>query len=111
AIARSANGNPMVLELLVQDWISNKRNCLALSVRAFTTDLHTPPQKDGRLDHIVSRLLSELNPKHRRVLFIAAVLDQRLNDLAMYEVAGLPINETLDAFATLNEQRVIRDTG
>ncbi|HEX3927977.1 MAG TPA: AAA family ATPase, partial [Gemmatimonadales bacterium] len=109
AIVAGARGNPMVLELLIDDWRRRGDQCLALSLGAMTTSAEPPPREAFR--RLVDGTLAALDPETRAVAELAAILGRRLNDLAMYTLVDLPVARTMRAMTTLAAQRVFRDAG
>ncbi len=110
AMLRAANGIPMLAELLFDDWRSNGEHCLALSVGAMTVDAL------GHLEHelyhrVFERVFRDLSPAARAVVNLAAILGDRLNDLAMYELVDLTLAQTLAGMSELASHRVLRDGG
>lgn len=110
AMLRAANGIPMLAELLFDDWRSNGEHCLALSVGAMTVD--ALGQVEHELYHrIFDRVFRDLSPAARAVVNLAAILGDRLNDLAMYELVDLTLAQTLAGMSELASHRVLRDGG
>jgi len=110
AMLRAATGIPMLAELLFDDWRSNGEHCLALSVGAMTVDaLGQPEQEVYR--RVFDRVFRDLSPAARAVVNLAAILGDRLNDLAMYELVDLTLAQTLAGMSELAGHRVLRDGG
>lgn len=109
ALLAGAAGNPMLLELLVGDWRRRGEGSLALAVSAMTAEAVPPPAASvGRL---VEGMLEALDHEARAVADLAAILGQRLNELAMYTLVDLPVARTMRAMTTLAAQRLLRDAG
>ncbi|MFI5210839.1 MAG: ATP-binding protein, partial [Gemmatimonadales bacterium] len=68
ALLGAAGGFPMVLELLVRDWLADGQNALALTFNAMTTD----PAQGSRAEHayraLIERLIRDLPADVRNVL-------------------------------------------
>jgi hypothetical protein len=112
ALVLASGGNPMVLELLARDWISNGEACLTLAFRAMTTEFAPPVTRcQDRFTSLIERLYSELTHPARQVLSLAALLGQHLNELSLYAALGLAANQTLEGMAELIARRVLRDLG
>jgi|CXWL01.1.fsa_nt_gi DNA-binding SARP family transcriptional activator/tetratricopeptide (TPR) repeat protein len=109
AVLAGARGNPMVLELLVGDWRRRGDGCLALSVSAMTPRAERPPKET--FQRLVEGTLAALNGEERSVVELAAILGQRLNDLAMYTMVDLPVARTMRAMTSLTSHRILRDAG
>lgn len=109
AIVAAAGGNPMALELLVDDWRQRGDDALALSFRAMTGTSRLAPRDTFR--RLVDRMLATLDADALAVAQLAAILGQRLNDLAMYAVADLPVARTMRSMSALAGHRVLRDAG
>ncbi len=111
ALLGAAGGFPMVLELLVRDWLADGRNALALTFNSMTTD----PARGSRAEHayraLIERLILDLPPDVRNVLNLAAILGNRLNDLEMYGLVDLTLARTMTGMTTLTDLRLLRDNG
>jgi len=111
ALLTAAGGFPMVLELLVRDWLTDGRDALALTFSAMTTD----PSQGSRAEHayraLIERMIQELPPEVRNVLNLAAILGNRLNDLEMYSLVDLTLARTMTGMTTLADLRLLRDNG
>jgi DNA-binding SARP family transcriptional activator/tetratricopeptide (TPR) repeat protein len=107
----AAGGFPMVLELLVREWLAEGRDALALTFSAMTTD----PAQGSRAEHayraLIERLIQELPPEIRNVLNLAAILGNRLNDLEMYGLVDLTLARTMTGMTALADLRLLRDNG
>ena len=111
AIVRAAAGFPMVLELLVQDWVANGERCLAMSLGAMTPDLSTPHAPAHAYRELLDRVFQTLDLTARSVLNLAAILGGRLNDLSMYGLVDLSLAQTMTGMSTLTRHRFLRDGG
>ncbi len=109
AILIAANGNPLQLVQLVSDWRQRGDQSFALTFGAMTTAPTTSPAL--LTGHLLSGVLSALDPDTRAVADLAAVLGRRLNDLTMYTLVESPLPRTLRAITTLMAHRVLRDSG
>jgi Cdc6-like AAA superfamily ATPase len=110
AMLRAATGIPMLAELLFDDWRSNGDQCLAISVGAMTVDALGHPG-DEVYRRVFDRLFRDLSPAARAVVNLAAILGDRLNDLAMYELVDLTLAQTLTGMSELADLRILRDGG
>ncbi len=110
AMLRAATGIPMLAELLFDDWRSNGEHCLALSVGAMTVDALGQPEHEV-YRRVFDRVFRDLSPAARAVVNLAAILGDRLNDLAMYELVDLTLAQTLAGMSELAGHRVLRDGG
>ncbi len=110
AMLRAAAGIPMLAELLFDDWRTNGERCLALSVGAMTVDAVGQPEPEV-YRRVFDRVFRDLSPAARAVVNLAAILGDRLNDLAMYELVDLTLAQTLAGMSELAGLRVLRDGG
>ena len=109
AILSGAHGNPMVLELLLEDWRRLGDGCLAISLGSMASRADQPPKE--ALRRLVEGMLSALDAEARSVAGLAALLGQRLNDLSMYNLVDLPVARTMRTMTALTAQRIFRDAG
>ncbi|MFN8652298.1 MAG: AAA family ATPase [Gemmatimonadales bacterium] len=109
ALVRAAAGIPMIGELLFDDWRTHGDHCLALGIGAMTVDAEGVGQELYR--ELADRVMRGLSDIARGALNLAAILGDRLNDLAMYELVDLSLGQTLKGMAELTTQRVLRDNG
>jgi tetratricopeptide (TPR) repeat protein len=109
ALIESAAGYPMVLELLVQDWLANGVNALGLAVDAMTLDLGSHGGHSAAYENALSRITHSLDHAMKTVLYMASILGSRLNDLTMYSLANLTLGQTMAGLAQLAELRLLRD--
>jgi DNA-binding SARP family transcriptional activator/tetratricopeptide (TPR) repeat protein len=109
ALLHGARGNPMVLELLVDDWRRRGDHCVALTLGAMTSTSR------GGLGHAFRRVVEDtfnaLDPESRAVAELGAILGQRVNDLSMYGLVDMPVARTMRAMTTLTAHRILRDAG
>jgi DNA-binding SARP family transcriptional activator/tetratricopeptide (TPR) repeat protein len=110
-LLRAARGVPMVLEFLLQDWLTNGDASLALAVSAMTLELAGDGKGPETYRHILAGLVRALDPGARTVLDLAAILGPRLNDTSMYALADLSLGQTLAGLVQLASLRVIRESG
>ena len=111
SLLRAARGVPMVLEFLLQDWLTNGDASLALAVSAMTSELAADSKGPETYRHILVGLVRALDPAGRTVLDFAAILGPRLNDLSMYLLADLSLGQTLSGLVQLASLRILRETG
>lgn len=109
AILAGARGNPMVLELLVEDWRRLGDGCLAIALGSMASRSDRPPKEAFR--RLVEGNLSLLDAEARSVAELAALLGVRLNDLSMYNLVDLPVARTMRAMTALTAHRIFRDAG
>ncbi|HET8649750.1 MAG TPA: AAA family ATPase, partial [Gemmatimonadales bacterium] len=109
ALVQAAAGYPMVLELLVQDWMQHGTRCLAIALGAMTAD----PEAGGTgaYQPLIERLAQTLDLTTRNVLTLAAILGQRMNDLEMYRLVDLSTGQTMSGLTRLVDLRLLRDGG
>ena len=110
-LLRAARGVPMVLEFLLQDWLTNGDASLAMAVSAMTSELAGDGKGPETYRHILTGLVRALDPAARTVLDLAAILGPRLNDLSMYALADLTLGQTLGGLVQLTSLRILRETG
>jgi hypothetical protein len=111
ALLGAAGGIPMVLELLVRDWLQDGRDSLALTFSAMTADLSHGSRAEHAYKALIERLIQELAPEVRNVLNLAAMLGNRLNDLEMYGLVDLTLARTMTGMTILTDLRLLRDNG
>lgn len=112
ALMLASRGVPMVLQLLVDDWLRNGTAGLAMSLGAMTE--RVGPERaltsEGTYRHIIERMLSELDPVTRLVLHTATILGSRINDLGLYQVGDLTTSQTMMGMAELTGRHILRDS-
>jgi DNA-binding SARP family transcriptional activator/tetratricopeptide (TPR) repeat protein len=111
AILRASSGNPMALELLAQDWVVHGEAALAVSLPAMSPDPPGSALQAARYDRLIDRILTEISPRTRVGLHLAAVLGPRLNDLDYFRIVDLSGAQTMAALSELVSYRVLRDVG
>jgi DNA-binding SARP family transcriptional activator/type II secretory pathway predicted ATPase ExeA/tetratricopeptide (TPR) repeat protein len=110
ALLRASAGVPLIGELLFDDWRAHGEESLALSIGAMTVDAQGQEQRE--LYHrIFERTFRSLSAPARAVLNLAAILGERLNHLAMYELVDLSLPQTLAGMLELEQHRLLRDGG
>lgn len=111
-LLQAARGVPMVLQLLVQDWTRHGGQSLAFEFRSMTSRPggREQPDAEGMYRHLVERVLADLDPVARLVMFAASVLGSRINDLSLYQVADLTTSQTMMGMAALAQRRILRDS-
>lgn len=110
AIIHAAAGYPMVLELLMDDWLSHGEQCLALTLGGMTEQgVTASPSEVYR--RILERLTNKLEPTSQNVLNLAAVLGARLNDFSLYGLADLTLAQAMTGLSRLAAVRILRDAG
>lgn len=109
ALLQAAAGYPMVLELLVQDWLAHGTNAFGLAVDAMTVDLGAGESHSATYARALTRITHSIEPATKTVLYMSSVLGSRLNDLSMYSLANLSLGQTMAGLAQLTELRLLRD--
>jgi len=110
-LLRAARGVPMVLEFLLQDWLTNGDASLALAVSAMTSELAGEGKGPETYRQILAGLVRTLDTVARTVLNLAAILGPRLNDSSMYALADLTLGQTLAGLVQLASLRMLRESG
>jgi DNA-binding SARP family transcriptional activator/tetratricopeptide (TPR) repeat protein len=110
-LLRAARGVPMVLEFLLQDWLTNGDASLALAVSAMTSELACDGRGPETYRQILAGLVRTLDGAARTVLALAAILGPRLNDSSMYALADLSLGQTLAGLVQLASLRMFRESG
>ena len=111
AMVRAANGFPMALELLAQDWQASGNQSLVLSLDAMTTEMGRNHGPSALFQQVLERASQALDPRTRNVLHLAAMLGRRLNDVHLYAIADLTVGETMAGMSQLTAARILRDNG
>jgi len=109
-LLQAARGVPMVLQLLVHDWHQRGSASLALSARSMAEQSGGMTVSEGAYQHIMERVLGDLDPVTRLVLHAATVLGSRLHDLSLYLVADLTPAQTMMGMAELARRHILRDS-
>lgn len=110
ALLRASAGYPMVLELLVHDWVTRGPASVGLAVDAMTEDMAAGPP-DVAYRRLFERVMDALDPPGLSVLKLAAILDRRLNELENYSLVDLTPGQTLVGLAEPVRCRALRDGG
>jgi DNA-binding SARP family transcriptional activator/tetratricopeptide (TPR) repeat protein len=110
-LLRAARGVPMVLEFLLQDWLTNGDASLALAVSAMTSELAGYGKGPETYRQILAGLVRTLDPVGRTVLDLAAILGPRLNESSMYALADLSLGQTFAGLVQLASLRMLRESG
>jgi tetratricopeptide (TPR) repeat protein len=110
AIVRTAGGNPMALELLVQDWRKHGSAALAVLIPAMGEVPRSALEAIG-YDRLIERLLPSLSPRTRLALYFAAILGPRLNELDYFHIIELTPPKTAAALSELIYGNILRNTG
>jgi len=111
ALARAANGFPMVLELLVQDWRKGGGKSLTLTMDAMTAEPTIGSGSASLYREVLERTTRTLDLIAQNVLHLAAVSGHRLNDLRLYSIADLTLGQTMAGLSALAGARILRDNG
>lgn len=109
-LLEASRGFPMVLQLLVHDWHRNGTASLAISVRSMTGQITGHRIPEGTYQHILQRVLEDLDAPTRLVLHVATILGSRLNDLSLYALADLTVSQTMMGMGELTRRHILRDT-
>lgn len=110
AMLRAAAGNPMAIELLVQDWQASGDHSIALSVTAMTPDFNGEGPAQQSYRQILERITRSLPPTTQNVLNLASLLGRRLNDLSLYGLMDISVGQTMSSMTELVERQVLRDS-
>ena len=111
ALLRASSGNPMALELLAQDWAAHGDAALAVSLPSMSADVPASALEATGYDRLLERILSEIPPRTRVALHLAAILGPRLNDLDCFRIVDLTTTQTMAALTELVSYRLLRDVG
>ncbi len=65
---------------------------------------------EGTYQHILQRVLEDLDAPTRLVLHVATILGSRLNDLSLYALADLTVSQTMMGMGELTRRHILRDT-
>ncbi len=109
AILRTAEGNPMALDLLVSDWVKRGTSSLALSLQGMTmASAHNTKESFRR---ILDVTITSLDDDTRSVGELAAILGHRMNEIRFYAPLDLSPIRIMSAMAHLTNLRILRDAG
>ena len=111
ALLRAAAGLPMLLELLVRDWMGHGDRCLALAVQAMTEEPGSAGGAGETYRRLLDRLTLGLDPTTRSVLNLAAILGSQLNEFELYSLVDLTLAQAMSGLSQLAALRIMRDGG
>lgn len=111
ALLRSGGGLPMLLELLVRDWLAHGDRCVALAVDAMTEEPGTAGGAGETYRRLLERLTLGLDPTTRSVLNLAAILGSQLNEFELYALLDLTLAQAMAGLSQLAALRILRDGG
>ena len=111
ALLRAGGGLPMLLELLVRDWLAHGDRCVALAVEAMTEEPGTAGGAGETYRRLLERLTIGLDPSTRSVLNLAAVLGSQLNEFDLYGLVDLTLAQAMSGLSHLAALRILRDSG
>lgn len=111
ALLRAGSGLPMLLELLVRDWMSHGDRCVALAVQAMTEEPGTAGGAGETYRRLLERLTIDIDPNTRSVLNLAAVLGSQLNEFELYSLVDLTLAQAMTGLSQLASIRIMRDSG
>lgn len=111
ALMRAANGLPMLLELLVRDWLGHGDRCVALALQAMTEEPGAAGGAGETYRRLLERLTVGLDPNSRSVLNLAAILGGQLNEFELYGLVDLTLAQAMSGLSQLATLRIMRDGG
>jgi DNA-binding SARP family transcriptional activator/tetratricopeptide (TPR) repeat protein len=111
ALLRAGSGLPMLMELLVRDWMSHGDRCVALAVGAMTVDPESAGGAGETYRRLLERLTVGLDPNTRSVLNLAAILGSQLNEFELYSLVDLTLAQSMAGLSQLASARIMRDSG
>ena len=111
ALLRAAAGLPMLLELLLRDWMGHGDRCVALAVQAMTEEPGAAGGAGETYRRLLDRLTLGLDPTTRSVLNLAAVLGSQLNEFELYSLVDLTLAQAMAGLSQLAALRILRDGG
>jgi DNA-binding SARP family transcriptional activator/tetratricopeptide (TPR) repeat protein len=111
ALLRAGGGLPMLLELLVRDWLAHGDRCVALAVEAMTEEPGTEGGAGATYRRLLERLTVNLDPGARSVLNLAAVLGSQLNEFELYGLVDVTLAQAMAGLSHLAALRILRDGG
>jgi DNA-binding SARP family transcriptional activator/tetratricopeptide (TPR) repeat protein len=111
ALLRAGGGLPMLLELLVRDWLTHGDRCVALAVEAMTEEPGTAGGAGETYRRLLERLTVDLDPSARSVLNLAAVLGSQLNEFDLYGLVDVTLAQAMGGLSHLAALRILRDGG
>ena len=111
ALLRAGGGLPMLLELLVRDWMSHGDRCVALAVEAMTEEPGTAGGAGETYRRLLERLTLGLDSTTRSVLNLAAILGSQLNEFELYGLVDLTLAQAMAGLSHLASLRILRDGG
>jgi DNA-binding SARP family transcriptional activator/tetratricopeptide (TPR) repeat protein len=111
ALLRAGSGLPMLLELLVRDWMGHGDRCVAVAVGAMTVDPESAGGAGETYRRLLERLTVALDPNTRSVLNLAAVLGSQLNEFELYALVDLTLAQAMVGLSQLASARIMRDSG
>ena len=109
AILAGASGNPMAMKALALDWRQNGDSSIALSMCSMRST-RTSHLSDSYSRLVDSEVLS-LDQDSLTFVQLAAVLNERMNDLTMYDLAQLPFSVIMRAMAVLTSLGILQKVG
>jgi DNA-binding SARP family transcriptional activator/tetratricopeptide (TPR) repeat protein len=111
ALLRAGSGLPMLMELLVRDWMGHGDRCVALAVGAMTVDPESAGGAGETYRRLLERLTVGLDPNTRSVLNLAAILGSQLNEFELYSLVDLTLAQSMAGLSQLASARIMRDSG
>ena len=111
ALLRAAGGLPMLLELLVRDWLGHGDRCVALAVEAMTEEPGAAGGAGETYRRLLERLTLGLDSTARSVLNLAAILGSQLNAFELYSLVDLTLPQAMAGLSHLATLRILRDGG
>jgi DNA-binding SARP family transcriptional activator/tetratricopeptide (TPR) repeat protein len=111
ALLKAGGGLPMLLELLVRDWLSHGDRCVALAVEAMTEEPGAEGGAGNTYQRLLERLTVGIDPNTRGVLNLAAILGSQLNEFELYSLVDLTLAQAMAGLSQLATLRILRDSG
>lgn len=111
ALLKAGGGLPMLLELLVRDWLGHGDRCVALAVEAMTEEPGAEGGAGNTYQRLLERLTVGIDPNTRGVLNLAAILGSQLNEFELYSLVDLTLAQAMAGLSQLATLRILRDSG
>ncbi|HXF95709.1 MAG TPA: AAA family ATPase [Gemmatimonadales bacterium] len=108
-ILRAGRGNPLALELLTREWVTQGPESLLRDLEAMNTQPAAAIGIPRAIKAVFERQVARLDRKTRSVLDLAAVLGRRLADLSLYRAVDCTPAEAAEAFGRLRDEGFVRE--
>ena len=110
-ILKASSGNPLAIELLTREWLAHGERSLLGVIEALDTEPAPSIGIPRAIAGVFARNVSRIQPNARMALTLSAILGRRLSEVALYDLAGLPVAEAAAALASLRDEGFLRDVG